>query len=430
VNWIKWALNGNRLKEEWLESLALQARWLRRRLEYHLLANHLLANAKALVYAGAFFEGEEAGEWLDKGLEILEKEMPEQILSDGGHFERSPMYHSIVLEDVLDLVNLFGGVGDGSADRGEVGQRIALVARKAASHSGNMLAFLEGMCHPDGDISFFNDAAFGMAAEPMALVEYAERLGIEVPASQEDGLTHFVETGYVRYQDGPLAAILDVAPVGPDYQPGHAHADTLSFELSLFGQRLFVNSGTSTYEVDEERQRQRSTRAHNTVEIDGENSSEVWKSFRVARRAYPRNLDILEAGDQVRVSCEHDGYRRLRGRPVHQREWKFAERRLTITDRVTRKPRMISLPGSRATLAPTGGCLASFHLHPEVEVIQEARSNRFLLRLASGEEVRFSLDGGETWVEDSTWHPEFGLSIPNKVIRCRFDVRLESRSSW
>ena len=83
-------------------------------------------------------------------------------------------------------------------------------------------------------------------------------------------------------------ALLDVAPVGPDYLPGHAHADTLSFELSLFGQRVLVNSGTSQYEAGPERSRQRGTAAHNTVIVDGHDSSEVWAGFRVARRASSR----------------------------------------------------------------------------------------------------------------------------------------------
>jgi len=105
VNWIKWFLAGNEPVKELTDSLYLQAWYLRRRLEFHLLGNHLFANAKALIFAGLFFEGVEAGKWLKKGLQILAKEVPEQILNDGGHFERSPMYHSIILEDLLDLIN-------------------------------------------------------------------------------------------------------------------------------------------------------------------------------------------------------------------------------------------------------------------------------------------------------------------------------------
>ncbi len=108
VNWIKWVLAGNALPQAALESLAIQSRFLAKRIEFHLLGNHLLANAKALVFAGFFFEGKEADAWGVKGLRILNRELPEQILKDGGHYERTPMYHSIILEDLLDLVNLFG----------------------------------------------------------------------------------------------------------------------------------------------------------------------------------------------------------------------------------------------------------------------------------------------------------------------------------
>lgn len=414
VNWIKWALGGNDLEPDWLESLALQVRWLRKNLEYHILGNHLLANAKALVFAGVFFEGGEARELLAKGLAILEKELPEQVLLDGGHFERSPMYHSVILEDFLDLGNLF------EVNQGEVrDQKRQRFADGIRSYVGSMAFWLRAMCHPDGAIGFFNDATFGIAAEPLSLFEYAERLGIESGTPPEEGVTHLKDSGYIRYQRGPVVALLDVAPVGPDYQPGHAHADTLSFEMSLFGQRVFVNSGTSTYEEGEERHRQRSTAAHNTVEIDGENSSEVWKSFRVARRAYPRNLEIEEGSEGVRVSCEQDGYKRLKGQPVHWREWRFGSEELVVTDEV--RVRLEVVPA---------GAVASFHLHPDV-VVESVGDDSLRFRLDGGQAVRFACSGALLQLEDSTWHPEFGLSIPNKVIRCHLrGARLTSSINW
>src|SRR5690606_6973721 len=105
VNWIKWALAGNTLPPACVHSLAVQVRWLRRCLEIHLLGNHLFANAKALVFAGLYFSGPEAHRWLATGLRILEREIAEQILPDGGQFERSTMYHALAYEDMLDLVN-------------------------------------------------------------------------------------------------------------------------------------------------------------------------------------------------------------------------------------------------------------------------------------------------------------------------------------
>jgi hypothetical protein len=87
VNWIKWTLSGNELQPDWLESIALQSAWLEKHIEWHLLGNHLFANAKALVFAGLLFEGRGAKRWLSKGHEILQREIPEQILDDGGQFE-------------------------------------------------------------------------------------------------------------------------------------------------------------------------------------------------------------------------------------------------------------------------------------------------------------------------------------------------------
>ena len=74
------------------------------RWKYHLLGNHLLENGIALAFTGACFEGPDAARWLATGLGILREQLPEQILADGMHFERSPMYqirlaHSVMAED-------------------------------------------------------------------------------------------------------------------------------------------------------------------------------------------------------------------------------------------------------------------------------------------------------------------------------------------
>src|SRR5207247_8423600 len=90
-----------------LESLYLQAAYLYRNLETYVLGNHYLENARALVFAGVNFGGQgEAAAWLEKGRQIIRSETPEQILADGGSFERSPMYHALALEAYLDLLNL------------------------------------------------------------------------------------------------------------------------------------------------------------------------------------------------------------------------------------------------------------------------------------------------------------------------------------
>lgn len=248
-----------------VNSLAIQIRFLCERIEDHLLGNHLLANAKALIFSGMFFDGKEAEEWLAKGMFILHRELLEQILTDGGHFEGSPMYHSIILEDFLDIENI-----------SEVFILKSLIKKETIIKMSNWLA---AMCHPDGQIGFFNDSAFGIASSLVDLNAYMERLGYSVQDGLSDGVLQLPETGYIRLQKGKASLLLDVAPIGPSYLPGHAHADTLSFELSLNDMRLLVNSGTSCYGSGLERQRQRGTAAHNTLIIDDYDSSEVWGGF-------------------------------------------------------------------------------------------------------------------------------------------------------
>lgn len=325
VNWIKWILSGVVPELEWLDSAAAQTRWLRRRLETHILGNHLFCNAKALVFAGQFFDGPEAEEWLSCGLDIIERELDEQILDDGGQFERSPMYHALALEDILDLINVLVALsGSESASR--------RLLPKLRMKAGKMFAWLRCMVHPDGQLAHFNDCAPGIAPSLDELASYGRRLGVIVDHAFESqsGLTHLASSGYVRIVKGDAVALLDVAPVGPDYLPGHAHADTLSFELSLRGRRMLVNGGTSCYGTGERRAFERGTSAHNTVEVAGENSSEVWGGFRVGRRAHPLELNIGSS----RVSCAHDGYRNLKGRPRHRRSWTVGDFELLIEDEV------------------------------------------------------------------------------------------------
>lgn len=388
VNWVKWALAGNEPAAEVRHSLAVQARFLRRRLETHLLGNHLLANAKALVFAGLFFSGDEADAWLSKGLEILERQIPEQILPDGGHFERSPMYHAIVFEDMLDLANIVSVYGQP-------------LPTAWPSRIKSMQRWLKTMTHPDGNIAFFNDAAFGVAPDTSTLDIYAQTLGYASGTTTDDNTIFLPDSGYVRLVQGTAVVIADVAPVGPDYQPAHAHADTLSFELSLHGQRVLVNSGTSQYGSGPERERQRGTAAHNTVIIDRENSSDVWGGFRVARRARP--FDVQVETDQRRVSAAHDGYIRLPGRPVHRREWSLQKDALTITDRID---------GSghhRIEIC--------FHIHPEIQATLQTASSFLLTDKPQHVLATLTLSGAqECSVESTTYHPNFGVSLPCQKI--------------
>jgi uncharacterized heparinase superfamily protein len=361
VNWIKWQLSGGVLSADALHSLAVQARWLSRRLEWHLLGNHLFANAKALLFAGLFFEGPQADRWRDDGTRILERELAEQVLADGGHFERSPMYHALALEDVLDLLNLLAVFAPAAP--------LAPALRTAAA---SMRPWWQCLRHPNGAMVRFNDCAEGIAPSAAEIERYADALGITASSAPAQGVTCLAASGYVRVACGPALAFLDVAPIGPDYLPGHAHADTLSFELSLHGRELIVNRGTSVYGIGPQRQAERGTAAHSTVALGQLDSSEVWAGFRVGRRARASGPQI----DGWNVQGSHDGYAHLRGQPRHERRWQFEPNGLQVFDRLPAVP-------------SAGDAVARFHLSPGL-VLEPQRADAW--RVLDGGRVLARID--------------------------------------
>jgi len=392
VNWIKAVQDGFVLSPDALHNLAVQTRWLSRRIEHHLSGNHLIANAKALCFAGAFFEGSEAGAWFERGWRILARELPEQILADGGHYELSPMYHSLVLEDLLDLLAIAQRFGVGAHLRSLIEARIA-----------PMRQWLSTLRHPDGEIGFFNDAALGVAPTPAALEAYAQRSGLGSIAPPADGLLHLQDSGYLRWARDGAVLLIDVAQVGPDHQPGHAHADTLCFELSLGGQRVLVNSGTSEYGTSPERLRQRGTAAHNTLTIDDSNSSEVWSGFRVGRRARPQDLRIEASVDRLTISAGHNGYRHLPDRPVHQRTWRLDGNELTIVDEVS---------------GPVRFAEAHYHFAPGLQLAVDG--TRGWAECCARIVLQWRVLEGTARILSDTHHPRFGVTLPSQrlILSC------------
>ena len=298
VNWVKYfTRRGRSPRPTERESLEAQVRWLRSRLEYHLLANHLLANAKALVFAGKFLGNEK---WYNNGLAIYKKELPEQTCSDGVNFELSPMYHCIILEDVLDCFELTGDV-------------------LFKEYAEKMLGGLKLVLGPDGKISKFNDSTEGIALSPDQLLAYAKDLGVESASEPVREALTIRCSGYVRMEKGAYCVIAKCGDIGPSYQPGHAHADTFTFEMWKDGRKIVGDTGCSTYVPGPIRSYERSTAAHNTVVIDGRNSSEVWAAHRVGRRfdkrTHQRKFVLEESGLRVVDS--------LGGSGVHDVEVRF-----------------------------------------------------------------------------------------------------------
>lgn len=404
VNLVKWLSSGVlSSSEEWtdhcLYSIQQQADVLSRKVERHILANHIFANGKALVFVGAFF-GVNGDDWLDQGLAILDREIKEQFLNDGGHFELSPMYHSLLLWDLCDLIRLAqcSGIPE-LTDRSE---RWSVTLRKG-------LEWLRLMCHPDGEVSFFNDTTFGIAPTLEDLEGYVSFLGLDSGGEVDLALSsagsdvscwYLPDSGYACIELPKGKAILDLAEVGPSYQAGHAHADTLSFEMSLFGQRVLVNSGISRYGADSERLRQRGTAVHNTVIVDDTDSSEVWSGFRVARRAKPFNVSVEKNSSGLIVRGAHNGYKRLRRDLIHRRTWQFSHKQVEISDEVSGTHRV---------------AYARYHFHPDLQVQLDSAITGTVV-FEDDRKVYLEIQLGTATLEDTTWHPGFGKSRANKCL--------------
>jgi uncharacterized heparinase superfamily protein len=398
VNWCKARFANRQL----LESLYTQAAYLYRHKESHHPGNHVLENARALIYAGRFFAGHgEAQRWLAEGLRIYRREIPKQVLPDGGHFERSPMYHALILEGLLDILNLV-------PEEQDQGGLVEAAKR--------MSDFLLSVTHPTGEIALFNDATQEIAPQPAELLAYAQRL-LGYRAEQ---LQAFADTGYFVHHRAEVFLIIDGGVIGPDFLPAHAHADIFSYELTVDGTPLVVDAGVFEYAAGARREYARSTRAHNTVCIDRTDQAECWGSFRVARRFAPFDVSFRKTGKQSRFQGTFAGYGKLLGDGiVHKRTVTCddARREIVVTD-------LVEGVGEHVVES----CI---HLHPDVEL--QLAENRALVK-AGQRQCVIESSAQPITVEDGFYSPEFGLQRQNKMLviggRLKLPATLEYRISY
>lgn len=287
INWVKFFCRHPECAiKERLDSLYSQVKLLEKKLEYHLLGNHLLEDAYALYINACFFSDENL---YRKASKLLKAQLKEQILPDGAHYEQSPMYHCILLDRLLDCVNICQGA------RG-MSQEVDL--RCLSEYAERMLGHLESLVWADKIFPLLNDSAYGIAPTPGQIFDYAKRLGLEwvvIPMK---------ESGYRKMTAGKFETIMDIGNITSTYQPGHTHADTFNYELRVDGKPIVVDTGISTYNKTQRRQLERSTVAHNCVSVDEKNSSEVWGGFRVGKRCHV----VIKEESETAIEAFHDGF--------------------------------------------------------------------------------------------------------------------------
>ncbi len=419
VNWILscsavWDefLSDKPFQEMLLCSVLNHLNFIRSNLEYDVRCNHLLENIKALIVGGVFLNVEGLGSsYFKLGQRLLLQQLDEQILSDGGHCERSTMYHCIVLEDLLLIYEAYQ-----CAD--------IPVPSQLEDSIHRMIRFLYGMRMPSGQIPFLNDSVEDGALQPLALIEWADRVLGEI-GFQPQRTLHFPESGYMRAETPSGDVLLfDCGEPCPKYQPGHAHADTLSIIWALAdGTEILIDPGVYEYVEGPWRSYFRGTAAHNTIQIDGEDSTEVWKSFRAARKARIICSSLRRLGNATHLLAQHDGYTRLSGRPIHQRDvYLFDDGTLMVLD---------TLLGSGHHVVESRQ-----HFHPDCAVSPCSNTEYVVSRKEHSIQLRFLTEGEVSLYKGSSdpilgWYaPSFGRKTPCPCVVWSNTVALPYRTGF
>jgi uncharacterized heparinase superfamily protein len=253
---------------------------LRWTLERHLGYNHLVFGTSALAVT------EVARGRRPKSMRLMADELHRRLLTDGFWAERSPTYHIHMLFLAKAMRSLLVGPGapsdllDSCIDR--------------------MQGALETVVHPDGEIAVFNDAAINDAVHP-AVLGWS-------PSRRDSGISLLRDAGYARLWAPGVSAILDAGPMGPDEVIGHGHADFLSIEVSIDGQRVIVDPGVASISGGRLREWTRSAKSHNGPTYATLEPAEFFGTWRVGRRGrawFERgNTDV----NSMSVTGVCDGY--------------------------------------------------------------------------------------------------------------------------
>jgi len=334
------------------------------------------AALKGLIYCGVCMPGHE--DQLDRGLAMLEAELREQILPDGGHCERSPAIHLRVLRHLVDIrdILILGQVEQPKSLQGAIDR---------------MAPMLRAFRHGDGGLALFNDSC----EEKTEVIDLALRQS-GVTAKAARSAPH---TGFQRLRAGKTTVVVDVGappPVGADRR---AHAGILSFEMSSGHERVVVNCGARVDSDPNWRKALRATAAHSTIVLNDTNAMAFGDNGGVAQRPVDVGCQRAEEDGATLVKADHDGYKSLFG--------------CRVSRAICLSGDGVILRGEDTVKGSAGRSVAiRFHLHPNVRVSLIQDNSAVLVKTARHQGWRFIARGGIVSIEESVYLGSAG--VPRK----------------
>lgn len=417
VNWLKLFYRlqkaDYKISQVWLVSFQTQAQWLEKHMEFHIRANHLLKNWVALMYAGLATQGLFDHKRLFNIIEEFEKEVNEQFLVDGGHYERSPMYHCICLEDLIDVYHLLSqylatALVSPVVVAPVLERKLGVLQKSLAVKIAAAIDYLGVVTFRDGNICLFADSALGIAPSPERLIDYWNQVyGGEAQANLNDkyfeGDILLPQSGYYKSTTPVYQLITNVGDPSPAYQPGHTHCDLLSYELLWGNQRLVVDTGVHEYAPGKRRSHCRSTQAHNTVQVDNAQQHQVWGEFRVGKRASVFNVEQYHQDKCRIVAASHDGFSRLYPGLVHLRRFNLEADQVLVEDHVFYQKKSARVDESAKLVQ------SRLHLGPDFMAQQDSGNGPLVIKEKASQKVIAHLNTDVPFqLVKAEYYPEFG----------------------
>jgi len=437
-----------RLRVELARSLAEHMLFVEQHLSVGPFANtHLAGEAAALVAGGLFLSCPHSARWLDIGLRTLDQEAERQVTADGMHAERSTAYHRFFLDQLYLAAALLRANGRS-------------LAPASLTRMEQMTEALASFLFPDGAPADFGDADDargiwvradcpsdyrGLLALGAALFERADVKAAARRVSEEvfwllgaEGLAtfdrlptvstspqsvdypdagYYVMRGGTGWRQSMLA--FDCGPLG--FGPaGHGHADALSFQLHAAGSRFLVDAGTFSYNLDYAwRDAFRSTAAHNTLVVDGQDQSIPRDRMSWAHKAQSRAHRWETTPWFDLADGEHDGYCRLADPVRHRRTIAFIKPDVWfVWDELSGE----TAHRVDALLHPAADCRVETRAGGHACVISPAgrRLDVWMVADANGEATRrpeFDIVDGDDRHRSAWFSSGYGTRIPSRVLR-------------